>query len=156
MNIEITSPIWEGLFVKIQGMENTKDIIIGNIYHQPYDNNCKENINSFTFELDPILSSFDINTNDLILTGYFNINLLQVYTYNKEHYGDFLDLLLGHSLFPKITLPTRTVKNRCSLIDNIFETLSPNYVSSQAGIIYSRISDNHPFFLVSVPVTKYL
>ena len=44
MNIEITSPIWEGLFVKIQGMENTKDIIIGNIYRKPYDNNCKENI----------------------------------------------------------------------------------------------------------------
>ena len=32
INMEITSPIWEGLFVKIQGMENTKDIIIGNIY----------------------------------------------------------------------------------------------------------------------------
>ena len=64
INVKITSPIWEGLFVKIQCMENTKDIIIGNIYRPPYDNNCKENINSFTLELDPILSSFDTSTNE--------------------------------------------------------------------------------------------
>ena len=154
INMEITSPIWEGLFVKIQGMENTKDIIIGNIYRRPFDNNFKENINSFTSELDPISSSFDTNTNDLIVTGDFNINLLQVNVCNKEHYGDFLDLMLGHSLFPKITLPTRTVENSCSLIDNIFATLSPNYVSSQAGIIYARISGLHPYFLSICPSNK--
>ena len=154
INVEITSPIWEGLFVKIQGMENTKDNIIGNKYRPPYDNNYKENINSFTSELDPILSSFDTSTNDLIVTGDFNINLLQVNMSNKEHYGDFLDLMLGHSLFPKITLPTRTAENSCSLIDNIFATLSPNYVSSQAGIIYSRISDHHPYFLSICPSNK--
>ena len=62
INVEITSPIWEGLFVKIQGMENTEGIIIGNIYRPPYDNNRKENINSFASELDPILSSFDTGT----------------------------------------------------------------------------------------------
>ena len=135
-------------------MENTKDIIIGNIYRPPYDNNCKENINSFTTELDSILSSFDTSTNDLIVTGDFNINLLQVNMCNKEHYGNFLDLMLGHSLFPKITLPTRTAENSCSLIDNIFATLSPNYVSSQAGIIYSRISDPHPYFLSICPSNK--
>ena len=152
--MEITSPIWEGHFVKIQGMENTKDIIISNIYRPPCDNNCKENINCFTSELDTILSSFDTSTNDLIATDDFNINFLQVNMVNKEHYGDFLDLMFGHSLFPKITLPTRTAENSCSLIDNIFETLSPNYVSSQAGILYSRISDHHPCFLSNCPSNK--
>ena len=73
---------------------------------------------------------------------------------NKEHYGDFLDLMLGHSLFPKITLQTRTAENSCSLIDNIFATLSPYYVSSQAGIIYSRTSDHHPYFLSICPSNK--
>ena len=132
INMGITSLVGKGLFVKIQGMENTKDIIIGNICRPPYDNNCKENINSFTSELDPILSSFDTSTNNLIVTGDFNINLLQVNMCNKEHYGDFLDLMLGHSLFLKITLPTRTVESSCSLIDNIFTTLSPNYATYQA------------------------
>ena len=125
--MDIISPTWEGLFVKMQGMENTKDIIIGNIYRPPYDNNCKENIDSFTSELDPILSSFDTNTNDLIVAGFLNINLLQVIMCNKEHYGDFLDLVLGHSLFPKITFPTKTVENSCSLIDDIFATPQTTY-----------------------------
>ena len=62
--------------------------------------------------------------------------------------------MLGHSLFPKITPPTRTAENSCSLIDNIFATLSPNYVSSQAGINYSRISDHHPYFLSNCPSNK--
>ena len=62
--------------------------------------------------------------------------------------------MLGHSLFPKITLPTRTAENSCSLINNIFATLSPNYVSSEAGIIYSRISDHHPYFLSICPSNK--
>ena len=112
------------------------------------------NINSFTCELDPILSSFVTSTNDLIVTGDFNINLLHVNMCNKEHYGDFLDLMFGHSLFPKITLPTRTAENSCSLIDTIFATLSPNYVSSQAGIIYSRICDHDPYFLSICPSNK--
>ena len=33
----------------------------------------------------------------------------------------------------------------------IFATLSPDYVSSQAGVIYSKISDNHPCFLCISP-----
>ena len=154
INVDITYPIWEGLFVKIQGLENTKDIIIGNIYRPPYDNNCNESVSSVTSELDPILSSFDTSTNDLIVTGYFNIDLLQVNMCNKEHYGDVLDLILGHSLFPKSTLPSWTVANSCSLIDNIFAILSPNYVSSQACIIYSRMSDHHPYFLSICPSNK--
>ena len=140
INMEITSPIWEGLFVKIQGMENTKDIIIGNIYRPPYDNNCKENINSFTSELDPMLSSFDTSTNDLIVTGDFNINLLQVDMCNKEHYGDFLDLMLGQSLFPKITLPTRTVENSCSLIDNISISVTSDF--ARCGFIEFKMADS--------------
>ena len=139
-----------------QGMENTKDIIISNICRPPYYNNCKENINSFTSELDPILSSFDTNTIDLIVTGDFNINLLQVNMCNKKHYRDFLDLILGHSLFPKNTPTARTAENSCSLIDNIFATLSPNYVSSQACIICFRISDHHPYFLSICSSTIYL
>ena len=149
--MDITSPIWEGLFLKIQGMENTKDIIIGNIYRPPYDNNCKENINSFTSELCPASTQVPMIR---LSREIKNINLLQVNMCNKEHYGDFLDLMLGHSLFPIITLPTRTAENSCSLIDNIFATLSPNYVSSQAGIIYSRIFDHHPYFLNIRPSNK--
>ena len=62
--------------------------------------------------------------------------------------------MLGYSLIPKITLPTRMAENSCSLIDNIFCTISPNYISSQAGIIYSKISDHHPYLLSICPNNK--
>ena len=114
----------------------------------------QENIDFFTSELDPLISSFDTSTNNLIAMGDFKINLLLVDKCNKEHYGDFLDLMLGHSLFLKITLPTRTAESSCSLFDNIFTTLSPNFASSQSGIIYSRISDHHPYFLSICPSNK--
>ena len=78
LNIDVNSPVWEGLFVQIQDLGYTKAIIIGN----------------------------------------FNINLLHINICNKEHYGDFLDLMLGYNLIPKSMLPTRMTEDSCSLIDN--------------------------------------
>ena len=60
----------------------------------------------------------------------------------------------GHILFPIVTLPTRTAENSYSLIDDIFATLSPNYVSSRADIIYSEISDHHPYSVSICPSNK--
>ena len=154
MNIDVNSSVWDGLFVQIQDLGYTKDIIIGNIYRPLYDNNNKENISTFISELDPILSSINATRKDIIITGDFNINLLHINVCNKEHYGDFLDLMLDYSLIPKITLPTRMAENSCSLIDDIFCTISPNNISSQAGIIYSKISDHHPYFLSICPNSK--
>ena len=91
----------------------------------PYDDNNKGNIStSIISELDLILSSISATRKDLIITRNFNINSLHIYLCNKEHYGDFLDQMLGHSLIPTITLPTRMAENSCSLIDEIFYTLS--------------------------------
>ena len=83
------------------------------------------------------------------VTGYFNIDLLQLNMCNKEHYGDFLDLMLGHSLFPKLHSQHRLWKTAA-----LWSTLSPNYVSFQAGIKYSRISDQHPHVLSICPSNK--
>ena len=74
LNIDVNSSVWEGLFEQIQDLGYTKDIIIGNIYRLPYDNNNKENISTFISELDPILSSINATRKDIIITGDFNIN----------------------------------------------------------------------------------
>ena len=103
INVKITSSIWKGLFVKIQSMESARDIIIGNIYHPRYDNSCKENVSFYVWAG---LNFIQLWHNELIVTGDININLLPENMCNKEHYGDFLDVLLGHSLFSKIALPT--------------------------------------------------
>ena len=97
-------------------------------------------------ELNPIIGQISDNYNrDLLIAGDFNINLLHINYCNKEHFGNFMDLFLGYSLFPKITFSTRLGENSCSLIDNIFGSLSPNIITSPAGILFSRISD--PFFI---------
>ena len=147
-----TSSIWEGLFVSIRDSSYKKEVVLGNIYRPPFDNNNDENINLFISELNPIIGQISDNYNrDLLIAGDFNINLLHINYCNKEHFGNFLDLFLGYSLFPKITFPSRLRENSCSLIDNIFGSLSPNIITSPAGKLFSRISDHFPYFLSVYP-----
>ena len=56
--------------------------------------------------------------------------------------------MLGHSFYPKITLPTRL--NRTSgatLIDNIYCKLSSQTLTTSAGIILGEVSYHYPYFL---------
>ena len=56
--------------------------------------------------------------------------------------------MLGHSFYPKITLPTRL--NRTSgatLIDNIYCKLSSQTLTTSAGIILDELSDHYPYLL---------
>ena len=59
------------------------------------------------------------HSKDVGIAGDFNINLLHISFCNEEHYAQFLDLILVHSLYPKIKLPTHTAENICSLTDNV-------------------------------------
>ena len=148
INMNIDPTVWEGLFIRIKDLGNQKDLVLGNIYRPPHDNNNQININTFVTELDPMLSSLTNNRDDFLIAGDFNINLLQINVVNKEHYAQFLDLMLAYSLFPKITFPTRTSESgSCTLIDNIFCKLSKETLSSIAGILYTSISDHYPYFL---------
>ena len=114
----------------------------------PHDNNYQININTFVTELDPMLSSLTNNRDDFLIAGDLNINLLQINVVKKEHYAQFLDLMLAYSLFPKITFPTRTSESgSCTLIDNIFCKLSKETLFSIAGILYTSVSDHYPYFL---------
>ena len=59
-----------------------------------------------------------------------------------------LDLMLGLSLFPKITFPTRIGDNgSCTLIGNAYCKLSAKSLSSTAGILHTNLSDHYPYFL---------
>ena len=136
------------MFIRIKDLENQKDIVLGNIYRPPHDNNNPTNINTFVTELDPILSSLTNNRGDFLIAGDFNINLLQINVVNKGHFAQFLDLMLAYSLFPKITFPTRTSESgSCTLIDNILCKLSKETLCSIAVILYTSISDQYPYFL---------
>ena len=149
LDVDINSQIWEGMFLLITDNHTEKETILGNIYRPPHDNNNKENVQTFVSELNPVLSRLSENNRDFIMAGDFNNNLLHTNYLNKEHFSDSLDLMLGYSMFPKITLPTRFSDNgnSCSLIDNIFCKLSSNSISAFAGILLTRISDHCPVFV---------
>ena len=110
INMNIDSTVWEGLFIRIKDLENQKDLVLGNIYRPPHDNNTQINISTFVTELDPMLSSLTNTRDDILITGDFNINLLQINVVNKEHYAQFLDLMLAYSLSPTITFQPAPVK----------------------------------------------
>ena len=86
-------------------METEKKIVVENIYRPPYDNNNERNVTTFVTELEPIIATLNDNNQELLIAGDFNINLLHINTCNKEHFGQFLDMFLGYSLFPKISRP---------------------------------------------------
>ena len=140
------SNIWEGLFLELNHSSFQNKIIIGNVYKPPMDNNSARNINTFKSEIEPILQEIGISNNEALIWGDYKINLLKI---NEEaHFSDFFDTMLGHSFYPKITLPTRL--NRTSgatLIDNIYCKLSSQTLTTSAGIILDENFDHYPYFL---------
>ena len=88
------------MFILIKDSHTEKETILGNIYRPPHDNNNKENVLTFVSELNPILSRLSENNRDFVMAGDYNINLLHINHVNKEHFSDFLDLMLGYSMFP--------------------------------------------------------
>ena len=139
------STIFEGLFIKATSETLTEDLIIGNIYRPPHDNNNRDNVDAFVSELDPILEQLNKTNSGVLLAGDYNINLLQIK--QKDHFGNFFDSMLNNSFYPKITLPTRFAKYSCSLLDNIFCKLTPKISESKAGILLTNISDHLMTFL---------
>ena len=140
------SLIWDGLFLKLKHEKMQNAIIIGNLYKPPRNNNNIANISAFKEELEPILQELDITNSEVVICGDFNINILKV---NEEsHFSEFLDTMLGYSLYPKITFPTRLNNNSgATLIDNIYCKLSSRSVESISGIIIDPMSDHFPYFV---------
>ena len=146
-----TSKICEALFIKVADGGLSREIIIGNVYKPPHNNNNKDNIDAFVDEMRPILDKINASKLDIFCSGDYNIDLLKVNT--KEYYSNFLDMMIQNSLFPKITLPTRFAKSSCSLLDNIFCKLSKNISSTISGILLSDLSD-HLMCFVGIKLVK--
>ena len=140
------SSIWEGLFLELKHESLQNKITIGNLYKPPRDNNSARNINAFREELEPIIQELSATNNEVLICGDYNINLLKL---NAEaHYSDFFDTMLGHSFYPKISLPTRLNRSSgATLIDNIYCKLSFQTVKTTSGIILDELSDHFPYFI---------
>ena len=137
------STIWEGQFIQLTEKLANKKIVLGNIYRPPMDTN--ENYRQFISEFATLLAHLDRCNSDVIIGGDFNIDLLKVN--DKPIVSEYLDMVISHGFFPKITLPTRLSERSGTLIDNFLCKLTHNFAHISAGILVCRISDHFPYFL---------
>ena len=75
MNLNIYKH-WEGLVIKVKGDTLTNPFIICNIYRPP--RSTIPLLREFLDELAPVINSLDMPNHNVILAGYYNINLLKV------------------------------------------------------------------------------
>ena len=137
------SDIWEGLFIDVSGQNLRRPIIIGNIYKPPHNNNNNVNIERFIEEISPIINTLQKENKYAAIVHDFNINLLQIN--EREKFEEFFDLMCTNNFFPKITLPTRSSKKSCTLIDQMFCKLPHlDHTNISSSIIMSKISDHFP------------
>ena len=138
------SRIWEGQFIDISGGNLTRKVKIGNIYKPPKDNKSNENLTNFIDEITPYILKCAKNNAESIITGDFNINLLEIN--DREIYNEYLDLFINNGFLPKLTLPTRFTKKNGTLIDQMFCKITENTIKSTSRIIFSQISDHLPYY----------
>ena len=128
--------LYDCLFIEIENLNKNK-ILFGNIYRTPGA------IDDFNEDLNSLLNSVKNNYSQIIITGDFNINLININT--QETAALFMDSMMSSGLLPNITLPTRISPDSATLIDNIFTT--KNLTPNKSGIIESSISDHYPQFI---------
>ena len=143
LNLYDNSDIFETQFIEISGSDINKPVIIGNMYRPPRDVN--KNYQMFIQEIEPILKEPEKSNTESILTGDLNINLLKIN--DKPIFNEFLDTVISHSFYPKITLPTRLTTRRGSLLDNFYCKLSTATADMTTSILISEISDHFHYFM---------
>ena len=138
------SSLWEGLFIEVQGGTLESKLIIGNIYRPPRHNNNNATIENFLTEITPVISDIAKNSCNIVVSGDFNIDLLQIN--DRVKYQKYFDVFVTNSLFPLITLPTRESKHSSTLIDQIFCKLKNFRDLDSSGILISSLADHYPCF----------
>ncbi len=133
---KLTYNTWEGQIIQVKKGNNlNKPINIGNIYRPPKD--IIEKYIEFIDEFTPILNTLEANSNDVIIAGHFNIDLLKV---NDKHvFSDYFDMLTSHSFYPNITLPTTLSNNNGTLIANFLCKLTESTLETTSGILINKL-----------------
>ncbi len=141
---------WEGQVIEVTKNDCLqKSINIVNIYRPPRE--LVENYKDFITEFTPIVASLEKTKCESIITGNFNINVLELT--EKSYFAEYFDLLTGHGFYPKITLPTHFSNKRGTLIDNLFCKLTDSTLDTSSGILIKIFSDHQPYFTILNNIT---
>ena len=103
------------------------------------------NINNFNGRLESVLQKLQDEKKTCIISGDFNINLLNnTQSATEEH----IRMLFSENIIPHITLPTRITEENMTLIDNILVSLNNTNISTEhlSGKLFCDISDHLPNF----------
>ena len=113
--------IFEALTIRIPNVsfeKSKKDLVILSLYRQPGNTNLAK----FHELLQSWLNRYDKRTNEIIITGDMNLDLLRYQNHSPT--SAYLDLMMSHALLPCITRPTRIAHTSATLIDHIFSKTS--------------------------------
>ena len=114
--------------------------IVGTIYKHP-----SMNVSTFNAEFfAPLLKNLNKENKEVILTGDFNVNLLNFGKKRGTH--QFLEELFHNNYTPQITPPTRITKRSTTLIDNTF--LNTQRHKQTSGNKTTSISDHLAQFTI--------
>ena len=143
------------MFIEISNVRNNQNIIIGNIYRPPKES--VRHLNDFHDDFMETVHLLPQRSNEIILAGDFNIDLLKIRS--KPRFENFFETMCTLNLLPKITNPTRISSNSCTLIDNIYCSVTKCFNDISAGVLSHRLSDHQPVFAVlsvsTVKLTKW-
>ena len=125
----------ETLFTEIK--IDDKSVLYGIVYRRP-----NTNFQDFLNEIEIILDVVSRENKTLIMSGDFNVNLLD---YDKNvNVRNFVNLFVSHNLFSTIVKPTRVTGATSTLIDHIWTNIYSNCNSN--GIFYDKITYHYPIF----------
>ena len=164
VGMEYIEKKFENLVVKLPGCleigpsssNNKRDLILVVIYRQPNSGN----LDNFLDSVDQLLQKIDKPSNEIIIAGDMNLDLLKYETHPQT--AQYLDIMSSHRLLPQIVRPTRIKHQSATLIDHIFTR--GNDISLMSGILdlelagNSGYTDHKPTFIflkAKIPPKKY-
>ena len=136
----------ENLWIKLSHVRTNAKNIVGVVYRHPTPKH-----KNFISALNESIMKITKTNQTFYLCGDFNVNISP--ESSNPSANDFLNVILGNSVFPTLTIPTRITENSKTIIDNII-TNDSNIILP--GIIQTDISDHFVIFSLTMNFNKPL
>ena len=112
--VDFLEEVFENVVVRIPGcikvnQNQAKDLIIMAIYRQPDNGNTEV----FLEHLDTLMSRVNKTSNELVLAGDFNLDLIRYSSH--EPTAKYLDIMTNYGMIPRIVRPTRIKKQSAAI-----------------------------------------
>ena len=130
---------WEFQCIDIYGGDLSEHITLCNVYRPP-KTGVNRVLTQFKDEFRILLTSLSRLTGTCAVAGDFNLNILKIN--ERSVISDFFDMMVDHSFYPRITLPTRFSKKSCSLLDQIYVKQSDDSTPNDSLLLFSALSDH--------------